>query len=191
MRNCKFFLLAFLVVLIVVSSYPQKNKGSKVKQNGWSGTIYQKQTHSWLGGNVERTVTVVFNNAIPTLYRDDESEPPYTDDKGTGTVTIHEVLKPPIVLNTETWDCSTSGESELHEVVVAEWDNTYSIDAHGPICTSGNKTVEDVSISISGQKLTDPNVLAGSLSYSGTDAVGAYSREVTWNLTRGKPAGAR
>jgi hypothetical protein len=134
---------------------------------------------------------------LPTLHRDDETTDldNFTDDKGTGSVTFHKEM----FMVGKKWlttDCSGSGKSELHEVVVNEEANTYSIDAIGPGCSG--ETVDHVngntgpfgpdfsSITINNQPLVNKNLLAGSKSTTTEvpPGLGTVTTTITWSLQR-------
>src|SRR5262245_27252861 len=92
----------------------------------WKGHI--KRVTKTTGEFIKREVVVelFFTNAIPTLHRyDGDTEQNYTDDKGTGTSSDH------VETNMGNCDCSGSGASQLHEIVIDKDDGTYSISAFG------------------------------------------------------------
>jgi hypothetical protein len=105
----------------------------------WTGTISVIETYSGLTGISERKTEVSFNNVLPTLGRNIETTDfNFTDDKGTGYVTEHAeviIVSKDEKTGTETkkvvekCDCTGSGKSELHEIVIDHSEKTYRIHA--------------------------------------------------------------
>lgn len=198
MKKVLIFILCVITVVSPASSR-KEIKPNKVTMRGesrWSGTITMEESFTGEIGTSQRHVTVSFVDALPTLNRDDGTTYIYnfTDDKGTGSVTSHAET----FVGGKKWtttDCSGGGRSELHEVVVNEEDNTYSIHAIGPGCSGEivshmGDTIrpygpEFSDISIYDQQLVNKNLLAGT--ESTTDDVsgaGTVTRTIRWSLAR-------
>jgi hypothetical protein len=197
MNKYSFFVVPVVVLLFLSGSYQQKkNPGPTQGSIGrWTGKITMVETFTGDLGTSKRDVSVSFVDALPTLHRDDETtDLDFTDDKGTGSAIFHGET----FVGGKKWtttDCQGSGKSKLHEVVVDEEDNTYSIHAIGPGCSGesvshiGEPTTpygpEYTDIIISEQQLLNKNVLAGTKSTT-TDVVGmgTVTQTITWSLSR-------
>lgn len=167
-----------------------KTKVSSYTGASWSGFLSSRREGSSQVPVSTRSTQfhLFFSEAVPTLHRNfnENDELNFTDDKGSGTLKDHSVIT--LVNETYTCDCSGAGPSELHEVVVDMLDSTYSIDALAPVCTGS--TSDDGScgmtwsFTISNQKLTNSNVLAGSSTV--TNEISGIKGTVTntWYLIR-------
>lgn len=203
MKNCANLMLIFVFLLSAstasVAPETKSRPDSKmVIESRWTGTVRMEQRQNTVLGPVEMQISATFSGAIPTLHRDVETtDLNFTDDKGTGTVRIH---KEAIVEGRKVGEtnCTGSGQTELHEVVVDEIEKTYKIDVVGPPCVGEDVDLingirspygpEVHSIVVPDQPLRDPDVLAGThtetVEHPGvTTATTTY----TWNLVRGKP----
>jgi hypothetical protein len=86
------FSIVLLCSCILIAGSNKKNDPPKKKIEPvahWTGTIQLEETVIFnnlnLKGKGERRMSATFINALPTLYRDDEStDLNFTDDKGTG-----------------------------------------------------------------------------------------------------------
>lgn len=180
--------------------YPSPQK--TVANARWTGTLRYEERVSGPITTAVRNVKVSFVNTLPTLHRDeatsnaDPTDLNFTDDKGTGNVTLHaeHYIGGKKV---EVTDCSGGGKAELHEVVVDEYDNMYHIHAIGPGCTGttiylldGGRTEvygpEFTDISVSDERLTNKNVLAGSKTstYEMGPGLGTVTTTISWHLSR-------
>ncbi len=191
-----FVLFGILIIFLSGNSKPGKNIYNRVFDSRWTGTVTCEEIFSAITGTSERHVMASFNNALPTLYRDDETtDLNFTDDKGTGSVTFHAEGKFGVT------NCEGSGQTELHWVVVEEEDNIYSFHVIGPACTGtsvvsipGTPTTtepygpESTDIVISGQPLVNKNLLGGTktevIDIDMGGGVGTLTRTITWHLTK-------
>ncbi len=144
-------------------------------------------------GTVVKQVEVFFTAAMPTMNRDDGlTEFNYTDDKGTGTHTEHGDMTNILINQRCVYDCSGTGTSELHTVIVREWDNTYDIEAISPFCKgtscTGEPFEETMTITVSNEKFTNGDVLAGTKTVTAElpGKLGTVTATNTWHLTRVK-----
>ena len=167
-----------------------------IGESRWSGHITMEESFTGDIGTSKRKVSVSFVDALPTLWRDDETTDldNFTDDKGTGSATFHGES----FIGGKKWkttNCNGSGKSELHEVMVNEEDNTYSIHAIGPGCSGetidhiGGQTSpfgpEFSDLSISNQQLVNKDLLAGSkTTTSDVVGMGTVTTTVSWSLQR-------
>ncbi len=193
----------FVVILVVSpgSQLPIKESSfSSVtgRESRWTGTLTLNVKYKGITGFSERHVTATFVDALPTLWRDDDTpDLDFTDDKGRGSVTYHgeEIINGIKVTIT---DCSGSGQTELHEVVVDETDNVYHINAIGPAC-SGTTTylLDNGRTETYGPEFTDIEILDQPLGASknllaGTKTetvdlpggTGTVVKTTTWSLER-------
>jgi hypothetical protein len=156
----------------------------------WTGIVRKTEIYTGITGSSEKKIDLVFNKSRPTLHRDDVTgDLDFTDDKGTGSVTMQAVNT--VFGKPEICNCSGQGEAELHEVVIDEDDNTISIDAIGPPCKGGSGS--DGSCGGTSNEITifkplgpDHNVLAGTSS-SKTElggGIGTLTIILEWNLKR-------
>jgi hypothetical protein len=82
-------LLLMLLPVSANSGHQQKNN-RKIIGATWTATVSIVEKLTGEAGTSERHVDVTFNNALPTLYRDDTTTNlDFTDDKGTGTASYH------------------------------------------------------------------------------------------------------
>ncbi|HNU16054.1 MAG TPA: hypothetical protein PKI55_16515 [Chitinophagaceae bacterium] len=223
MRNVTFFFWgAFFLLLLPPKKDPVKKHTtpkSSVSNVRWTGRLTLEERVTGPVTTSVRNVSVSFVNALPTLNRDDETIDPdpinsadtvtifnpadpnasnlnFTDDKGTGNVTLHSELyiggK-----KAEVTDCSGGGKAELHEVAVDEYENIYRIHAIGPGCTGtttflldGGRTEvygpEFTDIIVSDERLTTKNVLAGTRTTMQDmgPGLGTVTTTITWHLAR-------
>jgi len=159
-----------------VSSDLQSLLTHSAAESKWSGTVSWHKTFSGMTGTSDLRVDVSFNDAVPTMYRNvSTTDLNFTDDKGTGTVKLHNVTTLP-GQEGET-NCSTSGLAELHVVSFDEAQNTYDIEVRGPACKGG------VSVSPQG---TEPYNEEGDLGEGltiGPEPVGANRNLLTGSHT--------
>src|SRR6266542_3778721 len=139
MKRIAYFIVFITTFFFLAASFkkndPPKKKIEPIAR--WTGTITKEETTiisaaGWTGKS-ERHVHASFTNALPTMYREDEtSDLDFTDDKGTGTHTYHDEATLSGIKGCT--DCEGSGPAELHSVVIREWDNTYDIEVISPVC---------------------------------------------------------
>ena len=184
------------LMLIFFSVIP----GPTYAQSGtskWTGTITLEESYTGITGNSQRKVSVSFIDALPTLHRNIETtDLTFTDDKGRGSVTYHGEM---IIGGKKMGitDCQGSGETELHEVVIDEEDNTYLIHAIGPACIGSSVSLIGGPTESYGPEFTDliisnrplgssKNLLAGTLSEVKEipGGVGTVTSTITWHLSR-------
>lgn len=188
--------------------------GYQVAETKWSGTV--KQTIKGIGDlpGMEKTdeamLEVMFTDAVPSLYRQQEVDDTstLTDNKGHGTFQSsgdHKIIGPKGVVEIGHFDCFGVGPSELHTVGINQEAGTYDIEVMGPDSKCNGETrypmTGDViksnsdvgsgqignSITISQQPLgKNPNVLSGSISEKwAIPGLSHGTREITWSLYRG------
>jgi hypothetical protein len=202
-----------LTVLICSSAFVAKSYkeiGSPTKKLNkkpepvarWTGTIKREEkatfSNALVVGTSERYLEVSFSAALPTMGRDDEStDLNFTDDKGSGSHTMHSDGTNLLTKIKCISDCTGSGAAELHTVTIREWDNTYDIEAIAPAC-SGKACNEDGSprayeegmetIGVSNEKLTDKDVLSGTKTVTSEmpGGFGTVTATTTWTLRRVK-----
>ena len=214
MRSNIFFISGFISLLVFLSDEAPhvKARPNYIMESRWSGQLTLEERFEGLTGNSNRTVTVRFNNVLPTLYRDGPAQvdpdsvlygqqdstdyySDFTDDKGTGNVIYHSeayIGGKKIGVT----DCNGGGKSQLNEVVIDVSENTYRIHAIGPACNGINTDMltgktesygpEFTDIIVSDEQLTSKNLLAGSKSEDidlGGD-LGKVTRTITWHLSR-------
>jgi hypothetical protein len=202
--------LSILIVLIcsnvfIANSHKAKISVTKNKPEPiarWSGTIQLDETVIFnnlnLRGKGERHMSATFINALPTLYRDDETtDLNFTDDKGTGINSFHSKTKflndKGELISEGCTDCQGSGQAELHSVVVREWDNTYDIEVIPPDCTGTNCDgttygPEAKSITIGNHPLKNRDILDGSITRTGelVGDYGTFTTTIIWHFERVK-----
>lgn len=192
------------VVMLVISHGSQVQIKEPIqsdmpgRESRWTGTLTYNVKYKGITGFSERHVTATFTDALPTLWRNDDTpNHNFTDDKGRGSVTYHgeEIVKGIKILIT---DCSGNGQAELREVVVDETDKIYHINAIGPGCTGTTTYLLDngrtetygpefTDIEILDQPLgANKNHLAGTMTETidlpaGT---GTVTKTTTWSLQR-------
>lgn len=180
--------------------HPVKEKMEPIAR--WSGTIQLEETVIFnslnLRGKGERHMSASFINALPTLYRDDEStDLNFTDDKGTGNHSFNSKTKflndKGELISEGCTDCQGSGQAELHSVVVREWDNTYDIEVIPPDCTGTNCDgttygPEVKSITIGNHPLKNRDILDGSITRTGeiVGGYGTYTTTIIWHFEKVK-----
>ena len=131
-RVCVFIVPALLQFLFSGNSKHRENVPEEFfEDRRWTGTLTLDEKYTGITGTSERHVTVTFNNALPTLHRDDVDDPTvnFTDDKGTGSETYHGEM----IIEGKKFgvtDCSSSGQAELH--IVDMNDEDYYIHAIRP-----------------------------------------------------------
>src|SRR5688572_8011307 len=192
-----FMVLAVIQFLFSGNSKHQKNTYKQLAESHWTGTLTLEEKYTGIMGTSERHVTVNFSNALPTLYRDDETaDLDFTDDKGRGSVTYHAES----FINGKkvgTTDCEGTGKSELHEVAIDEESMTYRIHAIGPACAGSTVSLIERSTTPYGPEFTDIIVSDQPLGvrqdiFSGakTESIdmpgemGAVTRTITWHLVK-------
>jgi len=163
----------------------------------WTGTLKrdEKITHSneVVSGTVVRHAEVFFTAAMPTMNRDDGlTEFNYTDDKGSGTHTLHADFTRLLLKQKCVYDCTGSGTAELHTVIIREWENTYDIEAISPVCKGtdceGNPFEETITITVSNEPFSNRDVLSGTKTVTAElpGGLGTGTATTTWHLTRVK-----
>lgn len=176
---------------------PCKTEGT----SRWTGEITMQEitiisVPGWTGKS-ERNVHASFINALPTLYRDDETtDLNFTDDKGPGSHSFHGEAT--LAGRTCVTDCQGSGKAELHTVVVNEGTNTYDIEVVSPECKGttcadegGTKEYgpESLSVIVSDHPLgANKDVLAGTKTETGelAGSMGTFTRTISWHFVRVK-----
>lgn len=197
----------FSFVLLLVLSFPlvssrsktKPKKATNLKESRWTGHISMVETvtisaEKWISES-KRVVQASFVNALPTLFRDDETtELDFSDDKGTGSHTYH--AEETIGGRKCVTDCISTGKAELHEVVVDETNNIYHIEVISPEC-EGTTCADDGSpapynSTVSVQSLDEPlgtskDVLAGTKTETGDlpGGLGKFTRTTSWHFVRG------
>lgn len=195
----------FIFIVIIVSFFSLSTSYTTEKSyrpnaggiSRWTGTLRMERRMTGITGTSERTVQVSFIDALPTLNRDDGiSDLNFTDDKGTGSVQYHGDA---IIAGKKIGysDCSGSGQSELHEVIVDEHDGNYRIHAIGPACSGTNVSLIDGSTSPYGPEFSDiivsdqplganKNLLAGTKTETVDmgGGVGTVTTTISWSLSR-------
>ena len=130
------------------------------------------------------------------MYRDDEiTELDFTDDKGTGSHKVHSEVTD-ITGKKCIGDCEGSGKSELHSVVIREWDNTYDIEVIFPNCVGTGNCKEDgiyeadpLGVTVSNHPLgTNKDVLTGTKSVTAElpGGLGTATSTFSWHFVRSK-----
>lgn len=200
MRTTAFSFAGLLFVLIFLSKRDPGRQQPLSKplatESRWSGSLTLEERYTGITGNSTRHVRVSFNNALPTLYRNDPTtDLDFTDDKGTGTAsyTAEGYIGTKKISVTE---CQGTGKSELHEVVIEESDNRYRIHAIGPACSGTTVSLLDgktetygpefTDIIVSDQFLTNKNLLAGTITKEDEipGNLGKVTTTITWHLSR-------
>lgn len=195
------------LVFIMLLFSPLNNDKEKLKPNKkpegtgrWSGTVKFVETvnisKEAYTARSERQIIARFNDALPTLYRNDETtDLNFTDDKGTGSHTYHSegrFIGRPLCIT----DCQSSDKAQLHAVVIREEDNEYDIEIISPTCI-GTTCAEDgspapyemsQSVIVSSHPLGgNKNILSGTITKSGEvpgDIGVTYTSTTTWHLVR-------
>lgn len=198
----KFFSFVLLLVLsfslVSSRSKTKPKKATNLKESRWTGHISMEETvtisaEKWISES-KRVVQASFVNALPTLFRDDETtELNFSDDKGTGSHTYH--AEETIGGRKCVTDCISTGKAELHEVVVDETNNIYHIEVISPEC-EGTTCADDGSpapykSTVSVQSLDEPlgtskDVLAGTKTETGDlpGGLGKFTRTTSWHFVR-------
>lgn len=182
------------------TAQPNKTTNPEIR---WHGTITVIEKFSGLTGRSERYISLFFDNALPTLYRNIETtDLNFTDDKGSGKVseysefTIRTKDEKTGIESEKVMgrcDCIGNGQSELHEVVIDRIEQNYRIHAVPPPCKGGNLGGDGCGgdswdIIISDKRLgTDHFLLSGNETTERDLTIGKVTTTTTWNLT-GCPA---
>ncbi|HSU27142.1 MAG TPA: hypothetical protein VLJ68_02095, partial [Chitinophagaceae bacterium] len=191
-------IVIILNLFLLSTSYTSKKNYRRNAEgiSRWTGTLRMEVRYTGITGTSERTVTVSFLDALPTLNREDGIvDLNFTDDKGTGSALYHGDA---IIAGKKisTTDCQGSGPSELHEVVVDETEGTYRIHAIGPSCSGTTVSLLDGTTSPYGPEFSDiivsdqplgsnKNLLSGSKTEtSDLLGMGTSTTLITWNLSR-------
>ncbi|HET9744434.1 MAG TPA: hypothetical protein VFP97_01910 [Chitinophagaceae bacterium] len=196
--------LSFVVCLVLAapivggSRHFDLKKTKPSRESRWSGHISMEETvtisaEGWTAES-KRIVQASFVNALPTLFRDDETtELDFTDDKGTGSHTYH--AEETIAGRKCVTDCVSSARPQLHQVIVDEIDKVYHIEVVSPEC-EGTTCADDGSpapynSTVSVQALDEPlgtskDVLSGTKTETGDlpTGLGKFIRTTTWHLVR-------
>ena len=198
-RVCVFIMFALLQFLFSGNSKHQDNISKRVfEERRWTGTVTLDEKYTGITGTSERHVTATFNNALPTLHRDETGIDPddptavdhFTDNKGTGSETYHgeTIIGGKKVIEA---DCSGSGQAELHQVDINDED--YHIGVTGPISTCTGFNLLDGAISsepyTTGIDVSDRtgirrDILSGTKTTTSDIGVGTVTRTITWHLTK-------
>lgn len=197
MNKYSVFLVPVVMLFFLSGSYQQKKNHTPVPEgiSRWTGTLTLEENYTGLLGTSTRHVRVSFIDVLPTLHRDIETTDfNFTDDKGTGSATYHgESIIGGKKLGED--NCQGAGQTELHEVMVDEYNNEYHIHAIGPACSGQSVSLLDASTSPYGPEYTDiivsdrlvnKNQLSGSKTRT-TDMggnVGTITTTITWHLAR-------
>lgn len=200
MRKIPILIVLICSSVFIANSHKAKVSVTKKKPEPvarWTGTLsrVEKIIHSnqVQSGTVERRVEVSFNAAMPTMNRDDgRTYLDYTDDKGSGIHTEHGDMTNLLTKQKCVWDCTGSGKSELHTVIIREWDNTYDIEAISPVChgtdCDGKPFQDQITITVSNETFTNRDILSGSKTVTAELAAGLGTATSTtiWHLRRVK-----
>lgn len=180
--------------------YNKKKAGTNRSESNarWTGTLtYELITvfsNEVYNGKNEKKIQVSFKNALPRMFREDQDyDTATTDYQGSGTYQVHGDIIESFTNRRCVSDCQGGGIAELHLVVIREWDNTYDIEAIGPVCHGTSNCSDpyedgDNMISVENHHLTDKNVLTGTetVTMALPGGVGTATRTTTWNLFREK-----
>lgn len=200
MKKSLNFILCVIVTVPLASSR-KEIKPNKVIMRGeskWTGQISMEEkvtiSNPVYTAESKRIIQASFTNALPTLYRDDEtSNLTFTDDKGPGSHTFHS--ESTLGGKKCVTDCSSSDKAELHAVVIDEENNKYDIEVVSPMCNGttctdegGTKPYEESrSIGVSNHPLgASKDVLSGTKTETGDlpGGFGTYTRTTTWHFVR-------
>jgi hypothetical protein len=195
--------LVFVLCLYVTAPLASSSKNFNYKkkeaavESRWTGRIVMEEIINIPGPFItavsKRTIHASFVNALPTLYRNDESaDLSFTDDKGSGSHTFHS--EGTIGKQNCVTDCSSSGKAELHAIVINEVGNTYDIEVISPKCvgtTCGDDNTvqpydEVVSVIVTDRQLINKDELGGTKIETGElpGGTGTFTRTITWHFTR-------
>jgi len=202
MNKHSVFLVPFVVFLFLQDSYQHQKKKKHIPVPGdigrWSGTVTSEgeiiYSNAVFNGKLEVHATASFTDALPTLFRNDETtDLNFTDDKGQGYHKVHEEITNILIKKKCIGDCEGNGQAELHAVVINEETNTYDIDVLFPDCVGTSNCQENgvykadpVSATVSNHPLTNKNLLAGTNTVTGElpGGLGTFTRTITWHLVR-------
>src|SRR5258705_3194297 len=174
MRSILFSCLVILSMLVFLSNSEHKKFRSIPPENigRWTGTVTYEAiiTHSnaAYNGQTEIHATASFIDALPTMYREDETtDLNFTDDKGPGSHKVHSEITD-MTGKTCVGDCEGNGRAELHSVVINEEANTYDIEVIFPGCIGtgsckedGVYQADDLEAIVSDHRLGTKDVLSG------------------------------
>jgi hypothetical protein len=201
MNKYSVFLVPVIMIFFLSNSFQQKKNHRPVPEgiSRWTGTVTFVEiiniTNAAYTATGERHIIASFNDALPTMYRDDDAtELNFTDDKGTGSHTFHSEGRF-IGGRTCVTDCQSSDKAELHAVVINEEANAYDIEVVSPNCIGttcgddgGTKEYgpESRSVTVSNHPLTSKDVLAGSITVTAElpGGLGTATTTTTWHLVR-------
>ena len=180
----------------------QKKANSKINiGTKWTGTVTRTEiitiSNGAYTGKTEIHGDASFSDALPTMYREDETtDRNFTDDKGPGSHKVNTEMTD-ITGKKCTAGCQSIGQAELHSVVINEEAKTYDIEVIFPACVGtgdctndGVYKADDLEAIVSDQPLgTNKDVLSGTETVtSELPGGGTATSTTTWSLIRSKPA---
>ena len=176
------------------------NKPKVCQEARWTGTATSEKIITYSNAAYNGKIVIhgqaSFTDALPTMYREDETTNlDFKDDKGQGSHKVHSEVTD-ITGKKCVGDCESTGKSELHSVVINEFENTYDIEVEFPDCVGTGNCKDDgiykpdpLDVIVSNHPLGSKAFLSGSNSQQGEliGGLGTYSTTITWHLTRTSP----